>query len=171
VKQGDQIAIICPVRLRQHNIFIADAADFFFPGQRFVALTEVRLKDRYEKAAGNIDVVIAALDENEQIVDFGAIEVQAVYISGNISKAFHRYMEAPATNFDMEWPGKNYPKPDYLSSSRKHLLPQLMFKGRILHTWQKKIAVVVHSEFFKQLPPLQTVAPSESVLYTAMPLT
>lgn len=57
----------------------------------------------------------------------------------------------------MKWPSKNYPSPDYLSSSRKRLVPQLMFKGGILHEWGKKIAVVVHREFFDQLPILPEV--------------
>jgi len=57
----------------------------------------------------------------------------------------------------MEWPAKNYPKPDYLSSSRKRLAPQLIFKGGILHQWQKKMAVVVHRGFFDELPELETV--------------
>jgi hypothetical protein len=90
-------------------------------------------------------------------VDFGAIEVQAVYITGNISNAFKAYMKAPEQNHNQEWPRKNYPKPDYLSSSRKRLAPQLIYKGGILHAWGKRIAVGVHSAFFAELPNLQEV--------------
>ncbi len=52
----------------------------------------------------------------------------------------------------MEWPARNYPSPDYLSSSRKRLAPQLIYKGGILHSWRKKMAVVVDENFFEQLP-------------------
>ena len=154
---GDRLVVTCPVRLRQDLITLADAAHFFFPNKRYVALTEARLKDNNGKSAGNIDIVLAVLDEHEKVVDFGAVEVQAVYISGNVRRVFNEYMKDPAANYAMEWPSKNYPSPDYLSSSRKRLVPQLMFKGGILHAWGKKMAVVVHRGFFEQLPLLQTV--------------
>lgn len=155
---GDGLAITCPVRLRQDLLIVEDAARFFFPQQtRYVTLTEVRLADRFGKSAGNIDIVLVALDAQNQIVDFGALEIQAVYISGNVSKAFHEYMKDPATNYAMPWPAKNYPKPDYLSSSRKRLAPQLIYKGGILNQWGKKIAVAVHRPFFEQLPVLPEV--------------
>jgi len=37
----------------------------------------------------------------------------------------------------------NYPRPDYLSSSRKRLAPQLIFKGGIINAWGKKTAVAL----------------------------
>ena len=142
---------------------VADAAQFFFPeNTRHVALTEVRLNDAHGKSAGNIDIVLVALDEQNQIVDFGALEVQAVYISGNVSKAFKEYMRDPAANYNMVWPSKNYPTPDYLSSSRKRLAPQLIYKGGILHQWRKKMAVAVHRAFFDQLPTLKEVHQAEA---------
>ena len=154
----DKLVVTCPVRLRQDLIILADAAHFFFPNKQYIALTEARLKDREGKSAGNIDIVLAVLDEHDKVVDFGAVEVQAVYISGNVRKVFNEYVKDPAANHAMEWPRKNYPSPDYLSSSRKRLVPQLMFKGGILHEWGKKMAVVVHRGFFDQLPPLREVS-------------
>jgi hypothetical protein len=163
VVTGNKLAITCPVRLRQDLLIVADAARFFFPsGPRYVALIEARLNDKQNKSAGNIDIVIAALDENNRIYDFGAVEVQAVYISGNVSKAFKEYMKDPAAQYAMDWPSKNYPKPDYLSSSRKRLTPQLIYKGGILHRWGKKLAVVVQREFFEELPTLHEVDPEEA---------
>ncbi len=157
ILDGDKLVVTCPVRLRQDLIILADAAHFFFPGKRYVALTEARLKDGNGKSAGNIDIVLAVLDEHDRVVDFGAIEVQAVYISGNVRNVFNEYMKDPAAHYAMDWPSKNYPSPDYLSSSRKRLVPQLMFKGGILHEWGNKMAVVVQRGFFDQLPPLQEV--------------
>lgn len=153
----DRLAVTCPIRLRQNLQIVADAANFFFPGMRYVPLTEAHLKDRNGKVAGNIDIVIAALNDEDEIIDFGAVEVQAVYITGNVKKVFKKYMEDPAANHAMEWPRKNYPKPDYLSSSRKRLAPQLIYKGGILYEWGKKMAVIVHKGFFEQLPPLKEV--------------
>jgi hypothetical protein len=153
---GDTVAITCPIRFRQDMQIVVDAARFFFPnGANYVTLTEVRLNDKEGNSAGNIDLVLAELNEQGQVIDFGAVEVQAVYITGNVSNVFKAYMQAPEVNFNLDWPNRNYPKPDYLSSSRKRLAPQLIYKGGILHEWGKKMAVGVHSAFFAQLPTLQ----------------
>lgn len=160
--QGNNLVITCPIRFRQNYSILSDAGRFFFGDQKFVALTEVRLSDRTGKSAGNIDIILAVLDENKNVTDFGAIEVQAVYITGNISNGFHNYLDKPEQRYSSDWPTKNYPKPDYLSSSRKRLAPQLIFKGGILHQWEKKTAVVVHRGFFEQLPTLETSREQES---------
>jgi hypothetical protein len=119
-------------------------------------MTEVRLKDKYGKSAGNIDVVLVAYDARGRVLDFGALEVQAVYISGNIRRPFERYLETKDS--DLDWRGKaNFPHPDYLSSSRKRLAPQLIFKGGILRSWGKKTAVALNKSFFATLPTLAEV--------------
>jgi len=53
--------------------------------------------------------------------------------------------------------GGRHSRPDYLSSSRKRLAPQLFFKGGILHSWQKKSAVALNKSFFDTLPRLSHV--------------
>jgi len=154
IYHGNNIVVTCPVRFRQDYAVLTDAGQFFFGEMKFVALTEVSLKDENGKSAGNIDIVLATLDGNGKVIDFGAIEIQAVYISGNVRRVFDEYISNPESNYRMEWPSKNYPKPDYLSSSRKRLAPQLVYKGGILNQWGKKMAVVVHRGFFQQLPEL-----------------
>jgi len=103
-------------------------------------------------------VVLVAYDDAGKVVDFGALEIQAVYISGNVREPFEYYMEDPASRASMDWSNKaNYPRPDYLSSSRKRLVPQLVYKGGILHSWNKKIAVALNRTFFATLPTLKQV--------------
>lgn len=161
---GNDPVITCPIRFRQNWIIADDAASFFFPANvSWTSLTEVRLNDRRGRSAGNIDVVLVSYDERGKILDFGALEVQAVYISGNVRRPFEKYMEDPASNAHMQWSGQPYPpSPDYLSSSRKRLAPQLLFKGGILHAWGKKIAVALNMGFFKTLPTLRPVDPKEA---------
>ena len=126
-------------------------------------MTEVRLNDKYGRSAGNIDIVLVAYDDRGHIADFGALEVQAVYISGNVRRPFEHYMEDPKDRHDMEWIGQlHYPRPDLLSSSRKRLAPQLIYKGGILNTWGKKLAVTVDRHFFANLPPLPETNPDEA---------
>ena len=152
--------ITCPVRFREDWKIASDAASFFFPKTaKWTWLTEVTITDRTGAEAGNIDLVLVSIDGEENVVDFGTVEVQAVYISGNIRKVFDYYMKMGKPGFDMDWSTqKNYPRPDYLSSSRKRLAPQLIYKGGILHSWGKKQVVAVQRPFFKTLPPIPRVS-------------
>lgn len=161
---GTAVVITCPVRFRERWIIAEHAAEFFFPmGTKWTTLTEVRLKDKYGKSAGNIDVVLCSYNHRGKVTDFGALEVQAVYISGNVRNPFEHYMEDPQGRIKMDWSTRpNYPKPDYLSSSRKRLAPQLIFKGGIFKSWSKKTAVALNRAFFETLPNLQQVAPTEA---------
>ncbi len=159
---GNDLAVICPVRLRQEWIIADHAAEFFFGrGAQWTTLVEVRLKDKYGKSAGNIDVVLVAYDENGIVTDFGSLEVQTVYISGNLRRTFFKpLMENREKYLNLDWGNsrKKNPGPDYLSSSRKRLAPQLIFKGGILKAWNRKQAVAVHRAFYETLPDLPEVA-------------
>ena len=152
--------ITCPIRFRQDWIIADDAASFFFDETtRWSSLTEVRLNDSSGKSAGNIDVVLVAYDDRGKVLDFGALEIQAVYISGNVREPFQYYMSDPRGRASMDWSREqNYPRPDYLSSSRKRIVPQLVYKGGILHSWRKKIAVALNKSFFATLPSLTQVS-------------
>ncbi len=61
----------------------------------WTSLTEVKLKDKYGKAAGNIDLVLVSYDGHGKVLDFGSVEVQTVYITGNVRKPFAYYMQDP----------------------------------------------------------------------------
>lgn len=152
--------ITCPVRFREDWKITADAASFFFhEGTRWSSLTEVRLADGYGKSAGNIDVVLVAYDDRDRVIDFGALEIQAVYISGNVRDPFEYFMADPKGRALMDWSKQpNYPRPDYLSSSRKRLAPQLIFKGGIFNEWGKRTAVALNKAFFDTLPKLDQVS-------------
>jgi len=159
----DALTITCPVRFTENQTIMSDAAEFFFtPETKWTALPEIRLKDCFGKSAGNIDVVLAAYDEQGKITDFGSLEIQAVYISGNVRDPFVHYMEDRIGRSTMEWRGVNYPKADFLSSSRKRLAPQLLFKGGILKSWNKKQAVALHTSFYNTLPELPEVPKEEA---------
>jgi hypothetical protein len=113
--------ITCPIRFREDWLITDDAASFFFQnGAAWSSLTEVRLNDSQGKSAGNIDVVLVAYDDKGKIYDFGALEVQAVYISGNVREPFERFIKDTKSRALMDWSKEpNYPRPDYLSSIEK----------------------------------------------------
>jgi hypothetical protein len=164
ITENGKLAITCPVRFRERWIIAEDAANFLFPARtRWTSLTEVRLNDKFGKSAGNIDVVLVSYDDKGKVLDFGSCEVQAVYISGNIRSPFEWYMTDPAANSLMSWQGKPlYPRADYLSSSRKRLAPQLLFKGGILKEWGKKQIVAMTEAFLATLPKLTEVPQPEA---------
>ena len=160
----ESAVITCPIRFREDWLVADDAADFFFPdGTTWTSLTEVRLTDFDGKSAGNIDMVLVAYDHEGRVYDFGSLEIQAVYISGNVRNPFMYYMADCKANASMDWTDQpNYPRPDFLSSSRKRLAPQLMFKGGIFHAWNKKMAVALDSSFYDTLPDLRETSKSEA---------
>lgn len=164
IHDGASLAITCPVRFRQDWLIAEHAAQFFFAeGSRWTTLSEIRLEDKQGKSAGNIDLVLVAYDAQGRLLDFGALEVQAVYISGNIRQPFETYLADPSQIDAFDWSRQRlYPRPDYLSSSRKRLAPQLLYKGGILHAWGKKQAIALHQDFYATLPPLPEVPIGEA---------
>jgi hypothetical protein len=158
----DKPVIICPIRFREDWKIVSDAASFIFDDKTaWTHVGEVKLKDKFGKPAGNIDYVLVAYDDKGRVIDFGSLEVQAVYISGNLTGPFSAYLEDPTADFSWTQAFK-YPKPDYLSSSRKRLVPQIIAKGSILNQWNKKQAVALQTAFFNTLPPLPEVDKTES---------
>lgn len=156
----------CPIRFRERWIIVEDAASFFFNRKyHWTSITEVNLTGRNGKSAGNIDMVLVAYDEHGRVVDFGSLEIQAVYISGNVRRPFEYYLKNTRQRKGFDWTGKpNYPKPDFLSSSRKRLIPQVLYKGGILRAWRKKQAVAMQKAFFDTLPDVPKVKCSQADL-------
>jgi hypothetical protein len=163
ILRKENAVITCPVRFRQDWLIATDAAEFFFPeGASWTSLTEVELPDKNGRSAGNVDVILVAYDRDGQVIDYGALEVQAVYIAGNVRVPFQKYMSDPQRYDDIDWRQRYYPCPDYLSSSRKRLAPQLIFKGGILHEWNRKMAVALDRTFYDTLPVLDEVQASDA---------
>lgn len=158
----DKSVIICPIRFREDWKIVSDAAAFIFNDKAtWTHVGEVRIKDKLGKSAGNIDYVLVEYDDKGRVLDFGSLEVQAVYISGNLTGPFSAYIETPTPDFNWTQSFK-FPKPDYLSSSRKRLIPQIIAKGSILKQWNKKQAVALQVSFYNTLPPLPEFDKAES---------
>ncbi|MBQ9586882.1 MAG: hypothetical protein IJR26_03345 [Bacteroidales bacterium] len=157
---GSQV-ITCPTRFREDWMILRNAAEFAWgKGVRWTSLPEIKLTDADGQSAGNIDYVIARYNSDGHITDFATIEVQGVYISGNLRNPFQKYMEHPSADFS--WDGRNYPHPDYLSSSRKRLIPQMLYKGGIFKAWNKKQCVAIQKSFFDTLPNLPTTTKAKA---------
>lgn len=157
----EQTAIVCPVRFRERWMIAVDAAEFFFPkGAKWTTFSEIKLTDVNGKSVGKIDQVLVSYDDRGFITHYGALEVQSVYISGNIRTPFEMFMKDREEYNKSDWsklPKRQRPKPDTLSSL-KRMIPQLLTKSQILRTWGRKMAVAVDSGFFEDLPRMKPVA-------------
>ena len=167
IHSNEATIITCPVRFRERWRIVKDAASFFFPNRQDpklpLTLSEVPIRDGEGREAGNIDMVLVDLDANGLVREYGALEIQAVYISGTVTPPFKHFMEA-GIDYSRQWPVANYPRPDFLSSSRKRLAPQLLYKGTLLNHWKCKIAVAVQRQFMATMPPFEQVDPAAADL-------
>jgi hypothetical protein len=162
VWHNDIPVITCPTRFREDWLIIENAANFAFGSKStWTSISEIKLSDKNGQSAGNIDFVLVQYNEKGELIDFASLEVQGVYISGNLRNPFEEYIKNPTKKF--EWPtGYNYPRPDYLSSSRKRLIPQMLYKGGIFHSWKKKQVVALQKSFFETLPILPTTTAAKA---------
>jgi len=159
---GRVATVVCPVRFLESGIMFRDASRIAFgKGINCVAVPEVRvlevLRDGKRKKIGKVDFLLARI-EGGKAVDFAALEVQAVYISGKtIRPAFDRYVRTGVLTDE----GKR--RPDFRSSAQKRLMPQLALKVPIFRRWGKRFFVATDSTFFTELPQMnpQSVGNSE----------
>lgn len=153
---GQTATVVCPVRFREAGRLFVDAGRAAFgTGHRVLVVPEVRLLEIPEtkKRIGKIDFLIALLDGNDKPVDFAAIEVQAVYVSGKSSRGpFEHYLRTGGNHSD----GRR--RPDFRSSAQKRLMPQLSLKVPVFRRWGKRFFVAVDSNFFAAMPKLASVS-------------
>lgn len=142
---GQNATLTCPSRFLEGGRLFKDAARLAFgAGKSFIAVPEVRVLEVHngsrKKKIGKVDFIIARI-EDQTAVDFAALEIQGVYISGaTIRPAFERYIETG------EAPNAQR-RPDFRSSAQKRLMPQLALKVPIFRRWGKRFFVAVDTTF------------------------
>jgi len=153
---GRRAAVLCPRRFLEKKRVLVDAAKLAFGSNaRFVVAPELRIlrvgADR-RKRIGKVDYVLGKVDAAGQVIDFAALEVQAVYFSGpSLRPAFRKFMRTG------HLPPSSQRRPDWRSSAQKRLMPQLALKVPVFRRWGKKFFVAVDAMFFEALPPMATV--------------
>lgn len=152
---GKTATITCPVRFLDRQRLFVDAARLAFGNYRpCIAVPEVRLLDvpgpERSRKIGKVDFLLVLLD-GDQAIDFAALEIQAVYISGrSIRPAFDHYLMDGSLRNDAAR------RADFRSSAQKRLMPQLALKVPIFRRWGKRFFVAVDSTFFGTLPNIRT---------------
>ncbi len=159
---GDEKAStsVCPVRFLERSRIFVDAGRIAFgEGKKIVVVPEMRLLHVPDtgKRIGKIDFLIAVLDADGKPIDFAALEVQAVYISGkSVRPFFNEFLRTSIL------PAGGRARPDYRSSAQKRLMPQLSLKVPVFRRWGKRFFVVVDHPFFAALPRIRRVEGKEN---------
>ncbi len=161
---------VCPVRFREGDRLFLDVGRLAFgSGSRIVAVPEFRLLriPGTGRKIGKIDYLLGQLDEKGTPIDFAALEVQSVYISGqSIKPAFNEFLNTGALSL------ADSRRPDFRSSAQKRLMPQLTLKVPVFRRWGKRFFVAVDQMFFDAMPPMKTVsAGNAEVTWLAYPFT
>jgi hypothetical protein len=100
-------------------------------------------------------VLVSSKTPPEAKMEWGALEIQAVYFSGNAMRSeFKAY--ADETCDWVIFPAATR-RPDYRSSGPKRLMPQLQIKVPTLRRWGRKMAVVVDQSFFDSIGEMDKV--------------
>jgi len=106
---------------------------------------------------GRIDMVLVSNKTvNGAPLEWAALEIQAVYFSGDAMKGeFQAYSDA-TVDWTVFPAGRR--RPDYRSSGPKRLMPQLQIKVPTLRRWGKRMAVVVDRAFFDSIGEMDKVS-------------
>lgn len=164
LSDGQEAASLCPVRFIEGDRIFNDAARLAFGGEAsFGVFPEIRiLKIETEEGVrdrkiGKVDFVLGQIADGE-VIDFAAVEVQAVYFSGGeIRSPMNHFLEHGTLDL-----ANSDRRPDFRSSAQKRLVPQLQLKVPVFRRWGKKFFVVVDTQFFRELPTFSHTTPSNS---------
>lgn len=105
---------------------------------------------------GRIDMVLVSTKTSDDApLAWAALEIQAVYFSGDSMKGEFRAFADPAVDWVIYPAGRR--RPDYRSCGPKRLMPQLQIKVPTLRRWGKKMAVVVDRAFFDSIGEMDHV--------------
>lgn len=174
LSDGVHAAALCPVRFLEKDIIFNDVAKLAFgEGASFGVFPEVRILkiesgksgDRDQKI-GKVDFILAKI-ELGRVVDFAAVEVQAVYFSGGeIRTPMNYFLENEKLDI-----GNSDRRADFRSSAQKRLVPQLQLKVPVFRRWGKKFFVVVDTQFFNALPVfLHTTYSNSEITWLSYPI-
>ncbi len=167
LSDGMEAASLCPVRFLEDDRIFADVGRLAFgEGTTIAVFPEIRIltvkaieEDKRDRKIGKVDFLIGLVEE-EEVVDFAALEVQAAYFSGGgLRPLFNKFIETGG--FGNENDDR---RPDFRSSAQKRLVPQLALKVPVFRRWGKKFFVAVDSQFFRALPEFPATTPANSEL-------
>jgi hypothetical protein len=152
---------LCPNRFWQNNKIFMEIGRTILNTDVPTLIKEVNFLQRVDffgniqkEYVGKIDLILTKVNSKNYIVDWCALEIQAVYFSGSsMSNEFAAIKKNPSK---VLFPVKNR-RPDFRSSGPKRLMPQLETKIPTLRRWGKKMSIVIDKPFFESIAPMKEV--------------
>lgn len=160
--QKGELVTTCPHRFQELGIIYQWIGQTLLGHERPVVVAEVgfleqvgeeKLEDASSEDVGRIDSVL--VHPNLGQLSWCALEVQAVYFSGNTMRREFEELRVESL-LGLPFPSAHR-RPDFRSSGPKRLMPQLQIKVPTLRRWGKKMAVLVDRPFFDSLGKMEDV--------------
>jgi hypothetical protein len=135
------LIFVCPKRFYAVD-FLKDVIDHCWPGDKPKnpqVAPEVKMT-----GFGNVDFVIADVQENGEVDQFLSVELQAIDITGSVFKAY----TALRASTDLE------KRPTYglnWDNVYKRYVTQLIRKGYFHHHWKSKIVAVIPEQVYQHI--------------------
>jgi len=157
IPAGVNLVTTCPNRFYQDGLIFKEIGKELLNNENPIILNEFSFLmespgngggDR--EAVGKIDTLLVS-EKNGEIAEWCALEMQAVYFSGEGMNTDFKLLAAAQAILPFPT-GRRHP--DFRSSGPKRLMPQLQIKIPTLRRWGKKMVVVVDEEFFNSLGPM-----------------
>jgi hypothetical protein len=161
--EGDRgrVRALCPARFHQGGLvfnaigesLLGDAEPNRVGEVGFLKSTGT-LDSPADEDVGRIDMILVTSKGESDIIDWVAVEIQAVYFSGKKMSLEFDHIKATGGALSMAQVKR---RPDYRSSGVKRLMPQLLTKVPTLRRWGRKMAVVVDAPFFHSMGQMEAV--------------
>jgi hypothetical protein len=138
---AQDLIFVCPKRFYAVN-FLAEVIEHCWPGEKPKnprVAPEVKMAD-----FGNVDFVIADVEEDGEINQFLSVELQAIDITGSVFPAY----QALRSGTDLE------KRPTYglnWDNVYKRYITQLIRKGYFHHHWKSKIVAVIPEQVYQYI--------------------
>jgi len=134
--------ITCPLRFYEdnHQILTRVAAYLLGDTTNSVMIPEVGPTQTY-----NLDWIVARYDDRLQLCDYHGVEVQTIDITGSVRPYFEAYLSGK------RWEDIDHRYGINWANVFKRTLPQLLAKGAMLSSYDKKLAVVVQDQLVAYL--------------------
>ena len=135
--------VICPHRLAQNSTVFVDCIHLLArhsPGNEFHLIPEVRIP------GGSVDYFLASVNDRK-VVDFVAIELQALDTTGTVWPERQRFLQSVGVSTGDDEHTSTKPFGINWKMSAKTILVQLHHKIKTLEAVDKRLALVVQDSF------------------------
>ncbi len=153
------LVTLCPMRFWQDYTIFKEVGRTILQTEKPAVIKEIGFLQSIDNkgkilgdTVGRIDMVLAKTDSRDRIEDWCALEMQAVYFSGQGMKSEFLAIENEPDKLLFPTATR---RPDYRSSGPKRLMPQLQIKVPSLRRWGKTMAVVIDTSFFASMAPMK----------------